>query len=364
MRWSLGVVGAVTFLCFVPVEASALSCGSACQNDAVVEEAAPAGAGGVLLYSWDSIHRRDVFPYWEVKVEKAQDDGTFVVVSHDTEFVEDMGTMVFPETFDVGDVFRVETTVSVDSFVCESWPGPTVVHEFEVRETPAVGTPVELEVFPAEVLVEQVPYYEEYLYGPADETFTGRTSRVDVAVTVPDVMRGVAGALRIEFHAYGNVYYGDIIGGGCSGPVWRTRRVGYEGRYTTSFKGLCSALDTDFSGPRYTQSALRDAPDDGVLSARVFVPGTELEWWSEEVPLAFACPEPGSLPWDVDDVDDGESGDADAGGVPGDGGDEGVEEPSGEGGGCAQGGGRTPAPLGWLGLSVALGWFVRRRRLG
>jgi hypothetical protein len=31
------------------------------------------------------------------------------------------------------------------------------------------------------------------------------------------------------------------------------------------------------------------------------------------------------------------------------------------GGGCAQGGGRAPAPLGWLGLSVALGWFVRRR---
>ena len=343
-------------VCALPARASAFTCENACDNDLVVGERIPVGARGVLMLSWGDWMEEDTSADWSVKLERRQADGSYAVVPHTLETVPWIGAMVRPDQMSVGDVFRVETAIDESNMDCEVANKEPVVHEFEVVETPALRGFDWLTVEPAVVTSGLRSDFDPESGG--DETpYLAKSSYVRAEVALPPEFAGLEGTIRVEFHLDGRLMLGNPYV--CHPTLhWTWQRV-VDGVVSVSYDALCEALDDQGR----ESGELRGPSDVGMMRARVFVPGTELEWWSDEEPFSFACDQP--LAIEGGDVGSG----ADAGRPEGDAGvgDVGHEVDGGGssgqgGGGCAQGGGRAPAPLGWLGLSVALGWFVRRRR--
>jgi hypothetical protein len=346
------MVSAAALVCAAPASASATSCEWTCEHDLVAGERVPEGALGVLMYSWDGEAEEDTSADWSVQVERAQPDGSYAVVPHALVTVPFLGAMVRPDQMAVGDVFRVQTELDTSSGACFGPGDGPVVHEFEVVGTPAPGDFDGLTVAPA-VLSEETGEYVDYI----ERTGTGRTyvakvSTVGVEVALPPEFEALVGSIRVEFYLDGALVFRDR--NLCHPALhWRDQQV-VDGVAAADVSTVCEILDE--SQREGTDALDRDVQrPDGVVRARIFVPGTTLEWWSEEEQLAFSC-DPPSGSGDAGGAPSADAG-ADAGGVSADTGD-GSEQ----GGGCAQGGGRVPAPLGWLGLGVALGWFVRRRR--
>ncbi len=125
-------------VCAVPARASAFTCENACDNDLAVGERVPVGAQGVLMFSWGDGLDEDTSEDWSVQVERQQADGSYAVVPHTIVEVPYVGAMVRPEQMDVGDVFRIETSIDGASEGCAFASSEPVVHEFEIVQTPAL----------------------------------------------------------------------------------------------------------------------------------------------------------------------------------------------------------------------------------
>jgi hypothetical protein len=344
MRWIGAAVAGLAMVC-APAVAWAHTCRQTCANDLVVDEVVPVGAGGVLLYTWDGSGRPSLDGV-DVRVEQRADDGTFREVPFTTAAIDEVGSVVTPEAMEVGDVFRIESTFGGSRLDCRGATEGAVVHEFEVVPTPSGSLTVGLSVDPPEVSETRLNVYDwsEMLF--RDETFAAVTSQVSFRVDVPPELEAIEEALRVEVYLDGEVFVLDALE--CYPSLhWEDYRV-REGASPMSYRALCEALDEGVDVELDTDVPL--ARPDGALRARVFMPGTSLEWWSEEVPLTFGCPDPA------------ERGGEDAGEDAGDAGTEdvGVSDEGGDtiSGGCAQGGQAEPSSW-WLVGVVLVG--MRRR---
>ena len=256
----------------------------------------------------------------------------------------------------VGDVFRVETGVGTASDVCGEPGGSSPVHTFEVVETPAPGDFDGLTVSPPTLAEETDEYVDIIERTGTGRTFVARVSTVGVEVALPPEFEALAGSVRVEFYLDNDLMLRERSL--CVPALhWKNQQV-VGGVIAEDFATICEVLDD--SQREATDGIQRDFQRlDGVMRARIFVPGTTLEWWSEEEPLAFGCEPPsGGEDAGGGGSDAGSDDDAGSGGAPGDEVEGGAEESSGEDGGCAQGGGRTPAP--WWMLGVVFVWMRRR----
>ena len=271
-------------VCALPVRASAFTCEPTCENDVAVGERLPAAALGVLMYSWDGEIEEDTSAEWDVRVEREGADGLFGVVPHTLTTVPYLGAVIRPEQMSVGDVFRVETGVGTASDVCGEPGGSSPVHTFEVVETPTPGDFDGLTVSPPTLAEETDEYVDIIERTGTGRTFVARVSTVGVEVALPPEFEALAGSVRVEFYLDNDLMLRERSL--CVPALhWKNQQV-VDGVIAEDFATICEVIDD--SQREATDGIQRDFQRlDGVMRARIFVPGTTLEWWSEEEPLVL-----------------------------------------------------------------------------
>ena len=315
MKW-LGVGACVVAAVCAPTVAWACNCVETprCEAVTVAGEEVPANSDGLVwLPSWPVTSQQEAEDV--LVFERVEPDGTSAAVPFVWRVDPNLyGARIAPVGgFEEGARYRTRLRMAELRKACSS----AVVFDGPSREEPVEAEPVEFTVSaPVEALelgvevgpVErgEMPFTESG--GCVQETdATSVTVRIEEPEAVAAMGAQVVYSLFVDDALY--TYHHDA----CQRrqPYGALGADRLEAKVVASCKELSSAL----------------VLDDGVhtIEVRARLMGTNTVFSSQTFTVDMSCEE---LPL----------------------------------GGCAQGGGRAPAPLGWLGLSVALGWFVRRRR--
>ena len=324
----------------IPSSSWAFSCPSSCVNDLAVGDALPVGAGGVIWFTGGT----DAFPALtesslDVSVYR-EVGGVFEVVEYELEDVFE-GTRIRPvEPMQVGDVFRIETVFVGAEVLCGD-NGSVVTHEFEVVETPELGSFVGLSVGSS----SEAPGLEECFSDDGTPDYcSAMLSSAEVTVTLPSDLAALGETLYIQVEKDGR---------------WRRPNSNCYARY----------LDPRLTASPHEATVSRVCLEQGGeavdVSVRLHVLGMDSDWTSEAASVVLECgPQyTGSPDAGGTNADAGAEPDADAGGgALADGG--GVSAQEGQGaGGCAAAPGRAPSPLRvFLFIVAGFIWMKRSTR--
>jgi hypothetical protein len=312
MRWVVFATGVAAAVC-APSVGWACNCYEVpvCEAETVVGQVVPADSEGLIWRpTWPVASQEEAEDV--LAFERENPDGSFSEVPFVWDEARTLdGQLIAPVGgFEVGERYRtrlrMENLVKACSLANEGGDRTPPVEaepvEFGVS-SPVGSLPLAVDVGP----VERGPmsFYNSGACGEMrDAAFV--TVRVEESDVVEALGRQVFYELRVDGQKYEYQY------NACQPrrPYAALGEDRLEAKVVASCKDLSSAL----------------VLDEGVhtIEVRAKLMGTDVLYTSSTFTVDLSCDEP----W----------------------------------GGCAQGGGRAPAPFGWLGLGVALGWFVRRRR--